>query len=83
MQKKISLLWSKHLKDQEAKENFNKSVHGSKQVLDRLKNVIDEWIQALESEQLDFTTPSWAYKQAALISEKRTLEKIKRFITIE
>jgi len=59
--------WTKHLPTPEDKERFEKSIYGAKQVLDRLKALIEQEERDLDQTELDpkaYDNPSWAYKQA-------------------
>ena len=79
---RISTHWAKHIKDDEESEKFKKVVYGSKTALDRLSDIIDEYIKDLDIHQANFDNPNWVYRQASLIGERKALEKIKRLINI-
>jgi hypothetical protein len=60
-------LWTRHLSSEKEKEDFRKIVQGSKPVLKRVKELLDQEEKALDQTELDpkaFDTPNWAYKQA-------------------
>ena len=60
-------IWTKNLKDPEEKNNFESSILGSKKVLERLKEILDEERLGLDYTEMDiksFDTPGWDYKQA-------------------
>jgi len=61
-------VWSHHLvKDREAAKKFEDMVKGSKQITDRLQDILDSIDSSLERSELSveaFDNPNWAYKQA-------------------
>lgn len=59
--------WTAHLKTEEEKENFRNKVLSSKEVLDRLKDMIDEDVNQLDRSEMDqrvYSIPSWDYLQS-------------------
>lgn len=77
--------WTKHLKDEE-KQRFKNSILGSKEVLDRLSQLIDELKQEADTIELDpkiYGLPNWDYRQADLNGYKRALKTITKIITLD
>jgi len=78
--------WTKHLKSEEEKTKFKNSVLGSRVVLERLQELIneieDEQTQIERSPKL-YDMPNWDYRQAHLNGFKDCLLKIKKIITID
>jgi hypothetical protein len=59
--------WTKHLKDPDEKARFENSVRSAKTVLERLQELVQERLEAVEVSELsikDFDKPNWAEKQA-------------------
>lgn len=80
------IAWTKHLKDPAAAKQFADYVKGSRQILERLKDIIQEDINNLdtnESSYKDFDTPNWQYKQAFRNGQRSTLKNIQRLLTID
>ena len=72
--------WTKNLKNQEDKDRFENSLIGSKIVMDRLVELIDEYEKSLTRSETDvrtFETPGWAYKQAYKNGYRACLQKMK------
>ena len=77
--------WTKHLKEEE-KERFKNSILGSKEVLDRLKELLEELKTEADNIELDPKTyglPNWDYRQADLNGYKRALKTINKIITLD
>jgi hypothetical protein len=71
--KKLHVDWTKHLRDPEAKANFEQLVRNSVQVLSRLRDILKERQDTLEAAELsvsDLETPSWALKQSNRLGKK-------------
>ncbi len=45
-------------------------------ILDRLKELCYNTLNELETQQMDFKTPEWAYRQAALLGERKALKRV-------
>jgi hypothetical protein len=83
MAKTLPVVWTKHIKDPDKKQNFESAVRASTTALGRLIEIIDDEERALESSSLtikDFDDPSWAYKQAYRNGEKARLKKLRELI---
>lgn len=72
--------WTRHLHTEQEKELFKNQVLGSKQVLKRLQELINE-IDAeqdkIERNTQIYDNPNWAYRQAHLNGFKDCLHKMK------
>ena len=78
--------WTKHLKTPEEIERFSKFVQGSKLILERLRDIIQEDVNNLDSQEgtfKDFDVPNWDYKQAFRNGQRSTLKNIQRLLTID
>jgi hypothetical protein len=77
--------WTQHLKDKEEKERFKQSVLSSKQVLDRLKILIESEESAIDQTERDpkaYDNPAWPYKQAYKNGMRHGLSIIKQFVDL-
>lgn len=78
--------WTKHLKTDEDKQKFEKSVQSSKHVLERLTEILGEMESELNSSELspkNYDAPNWHFKQAHVNGQKATLRTIKRIINLD
>lgn len=78
--------WTKHISDEDEKQRFKNSVLGSKTVLDRLQELIDE--MKADADNLEMSTkvydvPNWDYRQADLNGYKRCLKQISKIINLD
>lgn len=75
--------WTKHLKTEEDREKFNKSLKASQYVLGRLQELLDEEKSSLESAEISpkiYETPNWDYKQAHTNGFKAALNMVSKLI---
>jgi hypothetical protein len=78
-------VWTKHLEDLEEKQKFEKYVLGSKRLLNRLKDILQEQEDALdvgETSPKNYDSPSWAYKQAHSNGYRQCLNVIKKLVDL-
>jgi hypothetical protein len=78
--------WTKHLKTEEEKERFRNSVLGSKTVLLRLQELINEMKEDVERTELDtriYDMPNWDYRNADTTGYKRCLKQISKLINLD
>ena len=78
--------WTKHLKTEEEKEKFIKSLRASRYILGRLQELLDEEKNGLESAEISpkiYETPNWAYKQAHTNGFKAALKMVSKLITLD
>lgn len=80
MAKKISLSWTKHLKDEEDKKKLEATIRASTTIVSRLLVILEEEDRSLDKAATDFENPSWAYRQAYILGQKEALKKIKELI---
>lgn len=79
-------VWTKHLKDDREKEEFEKSVYGSRRVLKRLKDLCEESEEDLdgyETNTKNYDNPNWAYRQADNNGFRRCLKMINKLIDLD
>lgn len=77
---RVSTAWTKHLKDQKERKDFEAYVLNSRSLFDVLAKILDEEIDRLECPVPDYDNPSWAYKQADRHGALRSLNLIKKLI---
>lgn len=78
--------WTRHITDPEEKARFESSVLGSKTVLRRLTDLMNERefsIDVGERGLKQFDNPSWAYKQAFNNGFRSCLETVKLLIDLD
>jgi hypothetical protein len=78
--------WTKHLKTDEDKEKFIRSLKASRYILDRLQELLDEEKAGLESAEISpkiYETPNWDYKQAHTNGFKAALKMVSKLITFD
>lgn len=78
--------WTSHLKDPKDKQEFEKTVQGSRRVLNRLKDILEEREKELNNSELDPNTyeeASWAYRQADINGSKRTLNSLRKLVDLD
>jgi hypothetical protein len=78
--------WTKHLKTEEEKDKFTKSLKASRYILDRLQALLDEEKAGLESAEISpkiYETPNWDYKQAHTNGFKAALKMVSKLIILD
>ena len=78
--------WTKHLPDEDEKQRFKAAVAGSKPVLRRLQELLNE--MHVDAEQTELNTkiydiPNWDYRQADTNGFKRALKLVSKIITLD
>lgn len=77
--------WTAHLKEDE-KESFKGQIRRARHVLERLSNLIDSELKAVDDTERDvkaYDNPAWAYKQAYKNGVRAAYLKMKDFIDIK
>lgn len=78
--------WTKHIKDPVEQERFKNSILGSKVVLDRLQeliNQVEDDVDTLELTTKVYDLPNWDYRQADLNGFRRALKTISKIINLD
>lgn len=78
--------WTKNLSTSEERERFQNSVLGSRPVLERLYELLDEEERDLDSSELKesvYDTPSWSALQAHKNGQRSMIRKIKQLINLD
>ena len=79
-------LWTSHLTDPEEQQRFKQTVLGSKSVLNRLKEILEARIKAIDSIETNpiiYDSASWAAKQAHYNGSKAELRAVIKAITLD
>lgn len=79
-------VWTKHLRDERHKEEFRQSVRGSKQVLERLGEILDDMDKEINSKELStdvYDKPNWDYRQAHTNGMRSSIKMIKQLINLD
>ena len=82
----MNLMWTKNLRTSEEKERFENSLQGSRIVLDRLMELLNEEEEGLNRSEISidsYSTPNWAEKQAHQNGQRSMLRKIKSIINLD
>ena len=77
--------WTKHLPKDEH-EDFRKTIRAHRVVLDRLKELLEEDLEACkksQSSKIHYRDACWPMFQADHIGEQRALEKVIKLITLD
>lgn len=76
--KNLPVAWTKHLKSQKEREDFEKVVRNSTLVLSRLKEILEERLDTIDRMELSheaYENPAWAYKQAFWNGDRKGLTR--------
>lgn len=79
-------MWTKHIKDDQEKGKFEVSVLQSKEVLERLSAMIDDFEKDLDATDLSpslFDIPNWSHRQAFSNGYRSCMNDIRRLITLD
>ncbi len=78
--------WTEHLKTDEEKEAFRKKIYSAKEVLDRLKNMLEDDYMLLdrtEEDQRIYGIANWAYLQAHKNGNRQVLKTIHNLVNLD
>lgn len=78
--------WTKHLQTEDEKARFKNEVLGSKRVLARLQELLNELEDDLDRTELDtkiYDVPNWDCRQADMNGSRRTIRTIRKLLTID
>lgn len=78
--------WTNHLKEPEEKERFRKYIYGSKAILERQSQIIDDELNQLDQLETDkdqYNCPSWAALQADRNGFRRAMKLVKKLNTLD
>lgn len=78
--------WTQHIKDQDAKDRFEKLIYSSREVLDRLQVILKEDERVLNRSETDtknFDSPNWDYRQAFKNGQRNKIDDVLRLIDLD
>lgn len=78
--------WTTHLKDPQDKERFEASVQSSRHVFERLTEMLDDRLAAIEQIQTGvdiYKQPGWDALQAYYNGSKATIKLVKNLINLD
>lgn len=78
--------WTRHIKNEDEKEKFKNEILRSKDVLQRLQDVLKEMESdqdSIERNTKIYDLPNWDYRQAHLNGFKDCLNKINKILTLD
>lgn len=79
-------LWYNHLKNKDEQDKFKKYIYGSKTLLERQAQIIEDWENELDQSETDkdqYNSPSWAALQADRNGYRRALRRFKKLTTLD
>lgn len=79
-------IWTAHLQTDEDKQRFLNQLHGSRDVTDRLLDLIDAKTKELGSTERNikvYDNPNWAYQQAHRNGYYTAMSSIKNLLTLD
>jgi hypothetical protein len=77
-------IWTAHLQTEEEKLRFKNQLHGSREVFERLTQLVEQKeneLGAAERNQSAYENPSWAYLQAHRNGYASAMKVIKNLLT--
>jgi hypothetical protein len=83
---KLSLAWSKHIKDPKKRKEFEQTILASATMRERLLQILDEDERSLEASMCstkDFENASWAYKHAYALGEKSRIKRLRDLLELK
>lgn len=84
MKKGLAADWTKHLKTEAERKEFEAAVRHDTLVLGRLAVILEEKLKNLDREELtslNYENPSWAYKQAHINGIRSGLTTVRQLLS--
>ena len=78
-EKKLNLVWTKHIKDVEERTRFESNLRNNTLLLGRLRDILQDKLDSLDKEEVsseDYDSPSWAFKQANRLGRKAEIKSL-------
>jgi hypothetical protein len=79
MRSRVNMKWLKHLSSQVEKEQFTKTVLASLPALNRLRDILEEELRVLSTQEeslQDYSDAAWSHKQAHRNGERAFAKKV-------
>lgn len=80
----LPLEWTKNLKTDQEKQDFESLLRNSTRVMSRLRSILDDWEKELTQREYapnDYDSPAWGYKQAHRNGERSRIKKLKDLLS--
>lgn len=77
--------WTQHLRLQADQDNFEKKIYNAKDVLERLKTLLEEKERSFDIAEYsveDFSSPNWSEKQAFRNGNRAALHYVKTLLDL-
>ena len=78
--------WTDHLRTEEEKEAFRKKIYSAKEILDRLKDILEDDLMALDRSEMDqriYQVPNWDYLQAHKNGNRQSYTVIHKLVNLD
>lgn len=78
--------WTKHVSDPDEKAKFEQSILSAKEVLDRVKTILNEKLNTLDRSETDigiYDTPNWAERQAHKNGQRSSLMFLLQLVNLD
>lgn len=78
--------WTEHLNNKADKENFENQVRSAKDVLDRLKHMLEDREKSLNRTEIDMKTydsPGWDFRQAHMNGRRAEIYDLKKLVDLD
>lgn len=78
--------WTRHIKDPEAKSNFERQIKSAKPVLDHLITILKEKEVAIDRSEMSITvydTPNWSERQAHKNGNRESLAFLSKLVDLD
>jgi hypothetical protein len=78
--------WTQHLTTDEDKEAFKKKIYSAKEVLDQIKVMLEEDLNALDRTEMDqriYQIPNWDYVQAHKNGNRQVLTLLRNLVDLD
>jgi hypothetical protein len=74
--------WIKEFETDEEKKNFERQFHNASDVLEKLSQIYQKRLAALDLQERDFS-PGWEYKIASLIGRREEMKQLLKLIDLD
>ena len=75
--------WTQHLNSDKDKTDFQRQIHSTKSVLDRIIQILEEKEKTLQTKDRDFSIPGWPYQQAYILGQRDVIQELKQLLTLD
>lgn len=82
----MDITWTKNIKDEEEKTKFQNYLLHSKQLLDRLDEILVDYENELDAKETNLKTyefPNWDYRQAHCNGYRQCVRQVRKLINLD